>query len=97
MFDPTDAETYWLNITNIVLGVVTVVCLIAVGTMVVREVLAKVRSRVQVPVYRDNHSFAFSDLGITMADGGEKVDEKSLLKSDAPIQDDRPNIFRSNN
>ena len=97
MFDPIDAETYWLNITNIVLGVVTVVCLVAVGTMIVREVMAKMRSRVQVPAYRDNHSFVFSDLGITMADGGEKIDENKPRKNDSSMQGDEPNIFRSNN
>lgn len=97
MFDPIDPETYWLNITNITLGVVTVVCLIAVGTMVVREVMAKMRKRVQVPAYRDNHVFAFSDLGITMADGGEKVDETTLRKTDSAIENDGSNIFRSIN
>jgi hypothetical protein len=97
MFDPVDPETYWLNITNITLGVVTAVCLIGVGTMVVREVMAKMRKRVQVPAYSDNHLFAFSDLGITMADGGEKVDEKTLRKTDSTIENDGPNIFRSIN
>lgn len=99
MFDLFDPETYWLNATNIVLGVVTLVCLIAVSSTVVRELLQRARQRVPVFAQRDEHTFVLSDLGITMADGGEKViDECKVAEPRKEVQPkDGSNIFRSNN
>lgn len=99
MFDFFDPETYWLNATNIVLGVVTLVCLIAVSSTVVRELVHRARQRVPSFVPRDEHTFVLSDLGITMADGGEKViDETRVAKSPDEVQPkDGSNISRSDN
>lgn len=98
MFDPVDGEVFWLNVTNISLGLVTLICLLAVGVAVVREVASR-RARAVAPVLLDDHGFAFSGLGITMADGGENVAERAEL--DTTVIDntaiDQPNIIRSNN
>ena len=98
MFNFNDPETFWLNVTNIALGVVTLVCLIAVGTVVFKEVLARVRQRAAVLVERDDHAFVMPELGLTMADGGERLDktEKPPAKQASP-DDDPPNIIRSEN
>lgn len=68
------AETMWLNITNFGLGVVTFVCIAAVAWGVLSEVFAKSRARAAAAL--DDHAFAMPGLGLTMADGGEKVEEK---------------------
>ena len=73
MFDPTDPETFWLNTTNIALGIVTLICLVAVATVVLQEVVARVRARRTVE--SDDHAFAHPELGLTMADGGERTDD----------------------
>jgi uncharacterized membrane protein YhiD involved in acid resistance len=96
MFTSMDSETLWLTLTNIGLGLVTLACIAAVGVVIVKEVLADVRSKVQVPQLQDDHSFMLSDLGITMADGGKRIDEKEVAKN-YNIDDDEPNIQRSEN
>jgi len=99
MFAYFDPETYWLNATNVVLGIVTLVCVIAVSSTVLRELLQRARQHVPVFAPRDEHTFVLSDLGITMADGGEKVvDERKVGESRKEVlPEDGSNIFRSNN
>src|SRR5512140_1307053 len=74
IFDP---ETMWLNITNIALGVMTLLCVAVVGWGVFSELLDRVKAKAALLSEPDDHSFALHDLGLTMADGGKKVDEKS--------------------
>ncbi len=74
LFDP---ETMWLNLTNIALGVVTLACFMAVAWGVAVEVLERAGRSVGLVRESDDHSFAVPGLGITMADGGKKIDEES--------------------
>jgi len=78
MFDPVNSEVLWLNVTNAVLGLITLVCLLVVGTVTFRELAARARARVRIPATGDDHAFELGGLGITMADGGERIDEKNL-------------------
>lgn len=94
MFNSMDSETLWLTATNIGLGIVTLVCLIAVGVVIVKEFYADVRSTVRSPQLQDDHSFLLNDLGITMADGGERIDESKHTVT--PDREER-NIQRSEN
>lgn len=94
MFESFDAETSWLTITNISLGVVTVICIIAIGYVAVKEIFAHARESVRVPSLQDDHSFALGDLGITMADGGERVDERKIIEQ-KNLDKNEPNIYRS--
>ena len=72
-----EQQTLWLNIANIALGLVTVVCCGLLGISVLRELVAKWREKTH-PVYLfDDHTFTGSELGTTMADGGERVDQTS--------------------
>ena len=96
MFDSMDSETLWLTITNAGLGIVTVICLIAVGVVIAKEVFADVRSKVRVPHLQDDHSFQLDDLGITMADGVKRIDEKEQVKKYS-MDEDEKNIQRSEN
>jgi hypothetical protein len=82
-----DPSTYWLTFTNVALGVVTLVCCIAVGVGIVQEVVARRRKAVAlsdldrevsdlVSTYGDGHAFQIPNLGVTMADGGEEIRKK---------------------
>jgi len=95
MFSSMDSETLWLTITNIGLGIVTLVCVIAVGIVITKEVFADARKKVKVPELQDDHSFMLADLGITMADGGKRIDEKEVAKN--YNLDDEEHIQRSEN
>lgn len=92
MFNFNDPETLWLNVTNIGLGIVTLVCLALVAHGLYKEVTARLRKRATVPVEHDDHAFAIPGLGLTMADGGERLDG---AKSAQNIEE--RNIFRSEN
>lgn len=83
MFDFSNPETMWLNTTNLVLGAVTLVCVLVFAGVLVKELLHRAKVRATVPAF-DDHSFAYPDLGITMADGGEKIDEMSIHGDHSP-------------
>jgi hypothetical protein len=83
----SDPATYWLNVTNIVLGLVTLVCCIAVGIGIVQELAARRKKRASlskldsevadlVASFGDGHAFHVPSLGVTMADGGEELRKK---------------------
>ncbi len=96
MFNSFDSETMWLTITNAGLGIVTFICILAVGGVVAKELFADIRSKVFLPHLQDDHSFDLGGLGITMADGGKRIDEKDTARKYSQ-NDDGPNIQRSEN
>jgi hypothetical protein len=82
-----DPSTYWLTITNIALGLVTLICCAAVGLGVAQELAAKRKKKTAlsrldhevsdlVASYGDGHAFHIPTLGVTMADGGEELGKK---------------------
>jgi hypothetical protein len=81
-----DPSTYWLTITNIVLGLVTLICCGAIGIGVVQEIVARRKKQATMSQLDrevsdlvnsyDGHAFHVPGLGITMADGGEELGEK---------------------
>jgi hypothetical protein len=94
-----DPETFWLNVTNIALGAVTIICLFAFGRAIIREVAELVRGRARARAAKSPHELVLSDLGVTMADGGEIIDERRVSQKPSPGEEpeDPPNIFRSVN
>lgn len=83
----SDSSTYWLTFTNIALGVVVLICCIAVTIGVLQELNQKRRKRAAlkgldkevadlVASFNDSHAFHTPELGITMADGGEPLNRK---------------------
>ena len=82
MFDMNDPNTFWLNVTNIALGIVTLICCVVVGYGIVQEVLVRVRKRAVQLVESDDHALLVTDLGITMADGGVPVKEQPIVVSE---------------
>ena len=74
MYGPDGPDTFWLNFTNIALGLVTLACVIAIAGGVARELLLRWQRRAVASA--DDHAFATPGLGVTMADGGERIDER---------------------
>lgn len=73
MFDHTDPQVLWLNVTNLLLAVPIVVCGLALGWAVigdVRDALRRRRIHGLEPCATDPHALATAQLGLTMADGG---------------------------
>jgi hypothetical protein len=77
----------WLNITNLVLGIVTLAALLIVFFAVGWDVLAEKLGRAQAKsemrnidgelralLHGGTHSLTVPELGLTMADGGEKIE-----------------------
>ncbi len=76
MFELSDPKTYWLNFTNIGLGLVTLACLVALVRGVLYDILERFRGKTAETPQVDDHTFFEPELGLTMADGGEKRKEK---------------------
>jgi len=74
MYGPDGPDTFWLNFTNIALGLVTLACALVIAGGVARELLLRWQRRAVAPA--DDHAFATPGLGVTMADGGERIDER---------------------
>jgi hypothetical protein len=71
---PTDTEVLWLNLTNAGLGLATLAGIAALAWAVLRDLRERAKSRVAVHGL-DPHSAFIPELGLTMADGGEKVEK----------------------
>lgn len=67
----TEAEILELNIANAALGIATIVCIAAVGWGVVSELWARARQRWALRA--ETHAFVMPEIGLTMADGGERM------------------------
>jgi hypothetical protein len=88
----SDPQTMWLNLTNLALGVVTLACVLVVGYSVLLEVRERARRRAaaagldhemrELMGAFDDHAMHLPELGLTMADGGEKLEpEKSKRRA----------------
>ncbi len=74
------SDTTWLVITNIVLGVVVVLCVAVMLGGIAHEFISRARKRRRIDaeldrdmrLFNDDHAFDSPTLGITMADGGEQ-------------------------
>jgi len=80
----SDAETFWLTVTNLALGVVVLICVGVIGWGVVSHFVEKARKRPAAPAPADDldremremlHRYEDPALGLTMADGGEGLDQ----------------------
>lgn len=78
--------TMWLNITNFALGIVTLIALLVVffavsWDLVVRKVgkapevnLNNIDADLKALLQGGSHSFSVPEFGLTMADGGERIE-----------------------
>ena len=84
----SDPQTLWLNVVNLGLGVVTVICFGVLGYGLLQDVRARARKRAeersfdgaQAAVGLGSHAFHMPELGLTMADGGEPVEDNPSAK-----------------
>jgi hypothetical protein len=104
VFEFGDPKTFWLNVTNIALGVITGVCILVLGKSLFQEIVARVRVDKRATAKVDDYSYMVPELGLTMADGGERVDKNrwNLTKEkhwDPPLErfGEEANIHRSVN
>jgi len=77
--DWSDPQTLWLNLTNMALGVITLLALAIVGVSIARELLARRRRMREVDGLESelSHMLHVPELGLTMADGGEPKKDDS--------------------
>ena len=76
MVDWGDPETFWLNVTNALLGLVSLLALALVAGAVVVEYVQRVKERIAFRQGADLHTLNVPELGVTMADGGEEQDRE---------------------
>ncbi|MGO9480233.1 MAG: hypothetical protein ACLP05_00435 [Candidatus Kryptoniota bacterium] len=70
-------QVFWLNVTNIVLGLVTLACLLVIGYVAIKEIRQRAKAKEQIET--DDHAFVITGLGITMADGGKKENDDEII------------------
>jgi hypothetical protein len=88
--------TMWLNITNFALGIVTLIALLVVFFAVgwdllvrkagkAREVnLNNIDADLKALLQGGSHSFSVPEFGLTMADGGERIEASKDKTSKKP-------------
>ncbi len=76
MYGADGPDTFWLNFTNFALGLVTLACVLAIAAGVVHELADRKRRRAdgKRTAEDDDHAFVVPELGLTMADGGRRID-----------------------
>lgn len=79
----------WLNVTNAVLGALTLAAVAAFGWGLWLDIRERAAMRANTRVVRDDHAFVFGELGMTMADGGTPVD-----KTEKPAPPEEPLYIR---
>jgi hypothetical protein len=75
----SDPDSTWLNITNLALGAIVVLCAAVMLGGIAHEFISRARKRRRIDaeldrdmrLLLDDHAFESPSLGITMADGGE--------------------------
>ncbi len=82
----SDPSTYWLNFTNIALGILVLICCGAVAFGIWQALAARRKKAAAISkldrevadlvASYDGHAFNVPGLGITMADGGEETGKK---------------------
>jgi hypothetical protein len=74
MWDFLNANEFWLLFVNAILGLTTLICMLVIGRVAIREIVEKRNVGKWLKELDDDHAFVVSDLGVTMADGGERVE-----------------------
>jgi len=97
VFGIFDSETGWLGLMNIALGLAVLVCLFALGRVLLRELRGRLAKHPSLAFKRDGHPLNLESLGITLHDGGEPINETTRRAARNSGSDDPPNIIRSDN
>jgi hypothetical protein len=70
-----NSDTFWLIAANIVLGLVILICCVVIGWYVMRDIRHRAKQKKEESLVPKDHLAGLKDLGITLNDGGEKIDE----------------------
>ncbi len=83
MYGADGPDTFWLNFTNIALGLVTLACVVVILAGVVHQLASRRARRTarEHDATTDDHAFVTTELGLTMADGGRRIDGTSPAPS----------------
>jgi hypothetical protein len=73
MFHFANNDAFWLNITNLGLGLATLAMLAAVGFSIAQEAVARFRRRSALRSGGASPAWIVHGLGLTMAEGGGKL------------------------
>ena len=73
MTDWTDPQTFWLNVTNALLGLVTLAAFVTVVGVAAYDLLMRWLKQEEDESATEPHALHVPALGLTMADGGEKT------------------------
>ncbi len=75
MIELSNASTIWVDLTNVLLGLATLICLGIVAYAIVKDVAIRIKqtSKVKAREQDDAHVLEVPELGLTMTDGGEKL------------------------
>ena len=81
---PNDDWVFWLNVTNIALGLVVVLAVLVTACGLIWELVSRHKKPAGSPELDKElkamwqgefgHSFSVPELGMTMADGGERTE-----------------------
>jgi len=82
MFELTDPQVFWVNATNLVLGLVTLCCTALIASVVVNELIERWVGRLVDQAQGDGHAIRVRGLGMTMADGGVPSDDEKAKGPD---------------
>jgi hypothetical protein len=84
MFDWGDPEALWI-LTNWCIGAAVVVSGLVLAHDIVKELRLQVRPKEHADAL-DDHAFLVPELGMTMADGGERRDKTSATPPSPPAE-----------
>jgi hypothetical protein len=83
---------FWLNVTNLALGIVTLLAMLAVLGAVGWELLARrvrkaretdnLDAEMWAMLHAESHTLSVPGLGLTMADGGDRVESSEAESSE---------------
>ena len=85
---PKDDWVYWLNVTNIVLGVVVFLAVLLVASALVWEIASRYKKSRKVANLDEGLVAMLPDgrlvpgLGVTMADGGDRINPLPELQEE---------------
>jgi len=91
MTDWTDPQTFWLNVTNALLGLVTLAAFVTVVGVAAYDLLMRWLKQEEDESAAEPHALHVPALGLTMADGGEKKRENGEDRKppETPARDTR--------
>jgi len=83
---------FWLNVTNIALGVATILAVVLVLGAAAQDLWSRwvhkaqnidpIDEELRAMLHAESHSLSVPELGLTMADGGERVEPSEPDTSD---------------